>query len=168
MEGMVAANKKKGRVWRRDTSTLQQHHRRGKTLLPPFAALPVPIRHTPWLRDVFPDMLWLAMLITEYGTKGMHMAAEVPDRIDDVLNDPSGPRRPEKLVVTGQLSAFKDILEAARPRGLCETQFEEVKCSDGVECCGVGALGSAVVGVHAPPGLEMCDRAFNHVANLVD
>jgi hypothetical protein len=43
-----------------------------------------------------------------------------------------------------------------------------VKCPDDIEGCGVGALGSAVVGVHTPPGLEMCDRTFDHVANIVD
>ena len=43
-----------------------------------------------------------------------------------------------------------------------------MECSDGVERCGVGALGSAVVGVHASPRLELRDRAFDHVANLVD
>lgn len=103
----MARNKKKGGARRRNTSTLRQHRQQGKTLLPPFAALPGPIRHTPWLRDTFPDMLWLAMLITEYGTKGMHMAAKVLDRIDDVLDDPSGPSRPEKLVITGQLQASR-------------------------------------------------------------
>jgi hypothetical protein len=43
-----------------------------------------------------------------------------------------------------------------------------VERSDGVERCGVGACGSAVVGVHASPRFELGDRAFDHVANLVD
>jgi hypothetical protein len=43
-----------------------------------------------------------------------------------------------------------------------------VERSDGVERCGVGALGSAVVGVHAPPRLEVGDRAFDHITILVD
>lgn len=33
---------------------------------------------------------------------------------------------------------------------------------------GVGALGSAVVGMHVPPSLDMSDRALDHVANLID
>ena len=37
-----------------------------------------------------------------------------------------------------------------------------------VEGCGVGALRSAVVGVHALPSLEMSDRAFDDVASLID
>jgi hypothetical protein len=47
-------------------------------------------------------------------------------------------------------------------------KFEEVECSDGAEGCGVGSLWPAVVGVHAPPGLEVGDRAFDHIADLVD
>jgi hypothetical protein len=72
----------------------------------------------------------------------------------------------------------EDLLEAAVPMPnpidtretlrLCETQFKEVECSDGVEGCGVGVLGSAVVGVHAPPNLVVGDRAFDHVSNFID
>jgi hypothetical protein len=43
-----------------------------------------------------------------------------------------------------------------------------VERSDGVERCGVGVGGSAVVGVHASPRFELGNRAFDHVANLVD
>ena len=37
-----------------------------------------------------------------------------------------------------------------------------------LEGCGGGALGPAVVGVHAPPSLELSYRTFDHVADLVD
>lgn len=40
--------------------------------------------------------------------------------------------------------------------------------SDCAECRCVGALGSAIVGVHASPGFEIGDGAFDHVADLVD
>lgn len=43
-----------------------------------------------------------------------------------------------------------------------------MECSDGAERCDVGALGSAVVGVHTPPGLEVGDGPFDHVTHLVD
>jgi hypothetical protein len=53
-------------------------------------------------------------------------------------------------------SSRKIILLFSRPRngGLCKTQSEEVKDSDSLEGCGVSAFRSAVVGVHAAPGLE--------------
>lgn len=66
------------------------------------------------------------MLITEHGTKGMHMAAKVLDRIDDVLDDPSNPGRPEKLAITGQLSAFEDIPERTRLRIIDALQSDDL------------------------------------------
>lgn len=40
--------------------------------------------------------------------------------------------------------------------------------SDGTERCGVSALGSAVVEMHAPPGLEVPDDTFDDPTHLID
>jgi hypothetical protein len=50
----------------------------------------------------------------------------VLDRIDDVLDDPSSPGRPEKLAITGQLSAFEDIPERTRLRILDALQSDDL------------------------------------------
>src|SRR5262249_20411130 len=66
----------------------------------------------PWLRDTFPDMLWLAMLITEHGTKGMHIAARLLDRANAVIDQADA--RPDGLILTGQLTAFERVPESSR------------------------------------------------------
>jgi hypothetical protein len=112
----MSQKRKKGGRRQRKTSTLQQHRRTGKILSPPLMTLPGPMRQLPWLRDTLPDMIWLAMLITEHGTKGMHIASKMLDRIDDILDDQAaGVTRPDKLIVTGQLSTLERIPEEARP-----------------------------------------------------
>jgi len=78
-------------------------------------AMQMPMQQVPWLRDIFPDMIWLAMLMTEYGgAKGMYIAASALRRIDSILDDPSGPGRPDKLVLAGQLTEFERVPEALR------------------------------------------------------
>lgn len=105
----MAKRKKK-----RNTSTLRQHRQTGKILSPPMMTIPG-MASVPWLRDTFPDMMWLAMLVTEYGTSGMHTAAQLLDRVDEVMDQPDGPGRPDRLVMTGQLTAFEKVPEASRP-----------------------------------------------------
>jgi hypothetical protein len=64
----MSKRKKSGKVKnrkRRNTSSLQQHSRIGKTLLPPFLTLPgsglTPIS---WMNDRLPEMLWACLVIS--------------------------------------------------------------------------------------------------------
>ena len=64
----MSKRKKSGKVKsrkRRTTSSLQQHSRIGKTLLPPFLTLPgsglTPIS---WMNDRLPEMLWACLVIS--------------------------------------------------------------------------------------------------------
>ncbi|KQV73868.1 hypothetical protein ASC61_01945 [Aeromicrobium sp. Root344] len=85
----------------------------------------------PWLRDTFPDMLWICSLITKYGDKpGMFTASEVLDRITEILDESES--APEDLsVLTGQLSSFDlvpdhvrtDVIAALKADGLYERAF---------------------------------------------
>lgn len=99
---------------KRQNSALRQHRQVGKILTPPLMNLPAPMQQIPWLRDTFPDMLWLSMLITEHGTAGMRMAVAVLDRMVDVIRE-TNTGVSETFVLTGQLTAFEQVPESARP-----------------------------------------------------
>jgi hypothetical protein len=64
----MSKRKKSGKVKskkRRNTSSLQQHSRIGKTLLPPFLTLPGSgLNPISWMKDRLPEMLWACLVIS--------------------------------------------------------------------------------------------------------
>lgn len=97
----------------RRNSTLSEHRRTGKILKPPFRTLPK-TQSVPWLRDTFPDMIWLCSLISD---NGMVLAGNFLDRISSVIDAAAADGRielPDDFLLTGGLTSFEDIPEAVR------------------------------------------------------
>lgn len=117
---------------KRKNSRLKDHKQSGKTLRPPMRTLPN-MKLVPWLRDTFPDMLWLCSLITKYGDKsGMSIAGQVLDCISELLGpDDSEEAGKERSVLTGQLTSFDqvpdqvrgEVIEVLKANGLYERAF---------------------------------------------
>ncbi len=126
------SNRKKPKNQRRN-SRLKDHKRTGKILKPPMRTVGN-MQMVPWLRDSLPDLLWLCALIKLYGDKpGMLLAGEALDRIESVLGliEGAGSQDPERLILTGDLTAFDKIavddraavLVALKEDGLFERAF---------------------------------------------
>lgn len=130
---MSNRRKSKSQKKARQNSRLKDHKRSGKILKPPMRTFPG-MTSVPWLRDTFPDMLWLCALIKQHGDKeGMLLAAKVLDRIYAVglpaghdTDDSSGP-----VMLTGELTSFDhvpehlrgEVLQALKADGLYEEAF---------------------------------------------
>lgn len=120
-------NKKK-----RYITTLQQHKREGKRLTPPLMTLPN-IKLMYWLKDDFPDMLWLVMLTVKYEDYGMVVARQIFDVFEEHLVAEYGDLGaiPKEVWVSGRLTSFdtvpeklhQPILEALKTRYLYESAF---------------------------------------------
>jgi len=116
----VSKGKRGGR--QRQTASLAQHRQVRKTLKPPMMTIPNMVL-VPWGRDVLPDMLWLCMFVHEYGDRGMYLAAKVMDCIDEVLDaerEDGNKLRPDKLIVTGQLTTLEQVPVEPRPTIIAE------------------------------------------------
>jgi hypothetical protein len=100
----------------RKNSTISQHRRTGKILKPPFRTLPRS-QSIPWLRDTFPDMIWLCSLISHNGDDGMVLAGDFLDRISSVIDAAVADGRielPDDFLLTGGLTSFESIPGAVR------------------------------------------------------
>lgn len=73
---------------------------------------------THWLRDDFPEMLWLCMLCTRYEADGMVMARKVFDTAEEVLKEEFGEMKkvPKEVFVNGRLSSFDTVPEKLRKK----------------------------------------------------
>lgn len=122
-------NKKK-----RYNTTLQQHKREGKCLAPPLMTLPN-MKLTYWLKDDFPDMLWLVMLTVKYKDEGMVIARQIFDVFEEHLIVEYGDLDavPKEVWVNGRLTSFdsvpeklrKSIIQTLKARYLYESAFPE-------------------------------------------
>jgi hypothetical protein len=119
------------------SSDLKSHRRTGKLLQPPLRTLPN-LAQLPWLRDTFPNMIWLCALITLNGDKpGMILAGKVLDRVTVVLGGrPGGSHDDAVPMLTGELVAFErvpeerraEVLVALKRDGLYEEAFPWILC----------------------------------------
>ncbi|MFI6827573.1 DUF5677 domain-containing protein [Kribbella sp. NPDC050241] len=100
---MSKKNRNRSRAARQNTS-LRQHKQVGKTLSPPLQTLDM--TQVPWLRDTFPDLIWVGMLVSEHGTHGMHLVRRTLDRARRVLDEANAA---PGLVLTGQLTSFERV-----------------------------------------------------------
>ena len=86
----------------------------GKRLVTPLNQLQS-LRSVPWLRDLFPDMLWLCFHLAADDTGGMGLVARVLDVIDEAIAQVDlGP----EYINDGRLTNFERIPENVRPRVL--------------------------------------------------
>ncbi len=107
-------SRKKAAERRKNTSTLKEHKQKGKLLSPPLLTVPR-MELVPWLRDSFPDLIWLNMVLESHGAAGMLIASRFLDRIDDVLARTwTLDDRPSNFVMTGQLTMFERVPDESR------------------------------------------------------
>lgn len=112
---------------KRQNTRLVQHRQQGKVLKPPLRTLP--LQRVQWLRDVFPDMLWLCSLISIDNLRGLLIASRIIDIIDGVLDAvaPCGDtRRPENLIVDGSLLSLEGVPSETRLAVLDALQEQEI------------------------------------------
>src|SRR5664279_3342690 len=82
-----AGKKRTGRA--RQTSSLNQHRRRQKTLTPPLRSFPTPITDLMWARDQLPDLLWIASMFSHHGERdGLAVVLATLDLLEGFLPDP--------------------------------------------------------------------------------
>lgn len=120
----MAGNQKKqksgGKRGKRNTSSLQDHRRTGKVLQPPFRTISG-TNSTPWLRDTFPDMLWLCSVISQHGDEGMSLAAKFIDQVDSVIDSAAADgriQRPSDFLLGGELASFELVPEELRSEAI--------------------------------------------------
>src|SRR6516225_3327497 len=113
----MAANRKQrksgGNKRQRRNSSLKDHRRTGKVLQPPFRTISK-MQSVPWLRDTFPDMLWVCALISHRGDEGMLLAGRFIDCVESVIDAAVADGRvtkTEKLLLGGELTSFEEVPE---------------------------------------------------------
>lgn len=118
---------KKKRRHRRAPSTgrsrLEDHKKVGNVLIPPLKQLPTDVTTVPWLRDVFPDMLWLCSLCVVHG----EAAPAIASHILDIVNELVGGDNPDvfpRLVADGRLTAFEEVPFQVRTEILDRLELE--------------------------------------------
>lgn len=105
---------------RAQNSRLDQHKRQGKILKAPMRTLPN-MTMVPWLRDTFPDLVWMCSLITAHGGKaGMELAARFIDCVEDVVNYGKADDAEDALMIDGSLTSFDLVPEDQRVEVVAE------------------------------------------------
>lgn len=122
------AKKKKNKKKRYNTS-LGQHKQQGKRLVPPMMFLPG-MTLTYWLKDDFPNMLWLCMLCQRYEDRGMVIARKVFDAVERILEEEYGSMDdvPKDIFVNGMLTSFDTVPESLRSKII--TELETMRAYD--------------------------------------
>jgi hypothetical protein len=88
-------------------STIDQHQRDKKTLIPPFLKLPQ-LRLSSWVNDRLPEMLWATLLISHLPRSD---ALDVFREVAKYVNGVSDGDRPHDITHTGLSKLRTDILE---------------------------------------------------------
>lgn len=101
---------KRARQRRSGNSRLGDHKQQGKRLTAPINAIAQPAL-LPWLRDVFPSLIWPSAVLHEHGLdKGLIVAARVLDILADFV--------PDSVVLDGSLQSFESVPEGKRAEAL--------------------------------------------------
>jgi hypothetical protein len=98
-------------------SRISDHKQKGKILVPPILARG-DVTQLPWLRDTFPDMIWICALISSLGARsGMELVANVVDLLHDLTKTevPEEEGSPAAAVFTGTLTSFNRVSPEDRP-----------------------------------------------------
>lgn len=115
------AKKRRPKSRTRPNTSITDHRRVGKRLIPPLAGMPN-MTPLPWLPDIFPDMLWLCSLITADLDEGMLAANATLRRVDDAVRETEGDLLPK--VVDGRLTRLELVPDAARTQVLNQLEAE--------------------------------------------
>lgn len=97
--------------------SLAAHRQHGKQLQPPLKTIG-DLRLTTWLRDQFPDYLWVCFILAEDLERGTRTLNATLDRVNNSLDVALNNRADERPVFDGSLSSWDAISEAVRPRVL--------------------------------------------------
>ena len=125
----------------RQRSTLAQHRQRGKTFTPPLQSFGAPLREIPWLRDVFPDMLWICATLENMGeARGISACKDVLDRLTPLIPaSETDEERPAELL-TGSLTSF-ELVPVNRRQEALDLLKDDGLYEDAFPCLLVRALG---------------------------
>jgi hypothetical protein len=113
--------KKKKAHRTRDNSPLSAHKREGTRVLPPMLQVPN-LQLTNWLRDIFPDMLWLCSTLAKDVGAGLHVCARTLDAIDAAVEKVCGRPNGRPICASGALTDFEAIPHEARQQVLDDLQ----------------------------------------------
>lgn len=108
---MSGSNSRAKRKSQSGNSRISDHKQKGKLLLPPILAKG-DVTQLPWLRDTFPDMIWICALISSLGAKpGMELVANVVDLLHDITKTEvsEDERSASAIVYTGTLTSFNRV-----------------------------------------------------------
>lgn len=100
-------------------STLADHRRQGKVFTAPMNTFPT--TSVPWLRDVFPSLLWSCAVLIEHGlARGGDLIGQVLDRLAPFVENeaPEDDKPAVGVVLDGTLQAFEAIPEGRRTEAL--------------------------------------------------
>jgi hypothetical protein len=106
------AKKKKKHRFKSYHSSLSDHKRVGRRVVPPMRQLGS-MKSVPWLRDVFPDMLWVCSIIADDPRATVFACAKVLDTIAAALPAPVADD-PGSLIITGSLTSLEAVPEDKR------------------------------------------------------
>lgn len=106
----MTSGKKAKRNRRSGNSKLSAHKQQGKRLTAPINAI-APATLVPWLRDVFPSLIWPSAILHTHGLdNGMIVAARVMDILAKYV--------PDSVVLDGSLQAFEAVPTEKRAEAL--------------------------------------------------
>lgn len=101
----------------RGTTSLAAHRQHGKQLQPPLKTIG-DLRLTTWLRDQFPDYLWVCSILSEELERGTRTLNATLDHVNNSLDVALNNCAEARPVLDGSLSSWEAIPEAVRPRVL--------------------------------------------------
>lgn len=106
----MTSGKKAKRQRRSGNSKLSAHKQQGKLLRSPMNAI-APPKFVPWLRDVFPSLIWPSAVLHASGLDdGMALAARVLDVLAGYV--------PDSVVLDGSLQSLEQVPESKRAEAL--------------------------------------------------
>lgn len=106
----MTSGKKSKRDRRSGNSKLSSHKQQGKRLSAPMNAI-APSTLVPWLRDVFPSLIWSSALLHQHGLdNGLVVATRALDILSEYVSD--------SVVLDGSLQAFESVPAEKRPEAL--------------------------------------------------
>jgi hypothetical protein len=95
-------------------SSIPDHKRSGRRLVPPMRQLEN-MQTVPWLRDLFPDMLWICGFVADDPRAGIFTCSKILDAIADALPPLT---EEDPLIIKGTLTSLEALPEELRRSAL--------------------------------------------------
>ena len=128
---MAKKKQKKNAATRRNTP-LSKHRQQGKVLNSPLGGLPN-MRAVPWLRDQFPDYLWVCWHLADKIDRGRSTVVATMNVVNEVLDEVLGDSAADRTVFDGSLTSWESlppqtreaVLDALTDRGVHDLVIPE-------------------------------------------